>query len=485
VNGSKQPRLTAVVVDDPLLTWQRTVLEALEHSGLPIGISAMPSHRQRRSLAVRAYARLDRWPSPVDRAEAGAAVSADADVVLDLTAAGAAAKAAKSTPTMFLHPRALDEDAMLAALAAGRQVFHIEVRIKTADGERCAGTSTVALTRYSARRSAERVRERAAALTVRALERFGSRDGWPDAEPGGSPAGERAASPAVARLVAGAAGAAAVLRLTRVDWRVAYGTAPSDQPFAIPHDLRRVPAPPGRFYADPFLARTTDGDFLFVEDFDLALGRAAISVVDLSTGEARRALTAEHHLSYPIVFEVDGAWYMLPEQAESGRVVLLRCERFPDRWVTDTVLLDGVRAYDPTLFWDGELWWLFCAMGTGSACIDDELHVWYADTLRGPFTPHPANPVVSNVVGARPAGRIVRDDGRLIRPAQDGSGEYGRAIVVNEILALTPTEYRERPVSTLTAHDLGAAGIHTMDVAGDLAVIDTKHRVVRGFSRSR
>jgi hypothetical protein len=484
MNGSERPKIIAVVVDDPLLPWQRTVLESLERSGSPIRISALPAPPQRRSVAVRTYARLDRWPSSVDRTEGETAVSADPDVVLDLTAAGTAADAVTAAPTMFLYPRALDEDAMLAELAAGRQVFRIEVRVKAATGERCAVASTVALTRYSARRSAERIRERAAALVIRALDRFGSADRWADAEPAGSPTVRRAASPGVARLVAGAAGAAAVLRLTRVDWRVAYGTAASE-PFAIPHDLRYVPAPPGRFYADPFLARTADGTFLFVEDFDLGLGRAAISVVDLATGEVRRALTAEHHLSYPIVFEVDGTWYMLPEQAESGRVVLHRCEQFPDRWVTDTVLLDGVRAYDPTLFWDGDLWWLFCAMGTGSASSDDELHVWYAGTLRGPFTPHPANPVVSNVIGARPAGRIVRDNGRLLRPAQDGSGEYGRAIVVNEILALTPTDYRERPVSTLTAERLGAAGIHTMDVAGDLAVIDTKHRVLRGVPRSR
>ena len=485
MNGSDRPRLTAVVVDDPLLPWQRTVLEALERAGLPISISATPSHRQPRSLAVRTYARLDRWPSAVERADGVTAVPADPDVVLDLTSAGSTAETLTSTPTVFLHPRELDEDAMLAELAAGRQVFRIEVRVKTVAGERCAAASTVALTRYSARRSAERIRERAAALVVRALDRFDTRDGWPDAEPAASPTIHRAASPAVARLVAGAVGAAAVLRLTRVDWRVAYGTVASDQPFEVPHDLRQVPAPPGRFYADPFFARTTEGTFLFVEDFDLGLGRAAISVIDLSTGEARRAVTAEHHLSYPIVFEVDGAWYMLPEQAESGRVVLLRCEQLPDRWVADTVLLDGVRAYDPTLFWDGDLWWLFCAMGTGSGSLDDELHVWYSATLRGPFVPHPANPVVSNVVGARPAGRIVRDNGRLLRPAQDGSGEYGRAIVVNEILALSPTEYREQPVSTLTAHDLGAAGIHTIDVAGDLAVIDTKHRVLRGFGRRR
>ena len=161
MSGSDRPRLTAVVVDDPLLPWQRTVLEALERSGLTISVSARPSNRQPRSLAVRTYARLDRWPSSVDRADGVTAVSADPDLVLDLTAAGTTSEAVTSTPTMFLHPRALDEDAMLAELAAGRQVFRIEVRVKTAAGERCAATSTVALTRYSARRSAERIRERA------------------------------------------------------------------------------------------------------------------------------------------------------------------------------------------------------------------------------------------------------------------------------------------------------------------------------------
>lgn len=476
--------MIAVLVDDPLLPWQRAVLDALRRAELEIGVSTLPSHQPGRSLVVRAYAKLDRWTSSVEPAE-GHAASVDPELVLDLTSAGAETETSASSPTMFLHPRALDEDAMLAELTAGRQVFRLEVRLKTDAGERCATTSVVALTRYSARRSAERVRERAAALIVRAVERYGARDAWAEVEPAAAPTFPRATSRSVIRLVAGAAVTAAALKRTRVDWRVAYGTPVPGRPFAVPHNLRYVPSPPGRFYADPFLATTTDGAFLFVEDFDLDLGRAGISVVDVTTGEARSVLTAEHHLSYPFVFEVDGTWYMLPEQATTGRVELFRCEQFPDRWVTDTVLLDGVRAYDATLFWDGDRWWLFSAMGTGSACIDDELHVWHAASFRGPFTPHTANPVVSNVVGSRPAGRLMRHEGRLFRPAQDGSGEYGRAIVVNEILALTPTEYRERPVSTITADELGADGIHTLDVVGDLAAIDTKHRVPRSFGRRR
>jgi hypothetical protein len=179
------------------------------------------------------------------------------------------------------------------------------------------------------------------------------------------------------------------------------------------------------------------------------------------------------------VLEVDGTWYMTPEAAESRRVVLHRCTRFPDRWEPDAVLLDGVAAYDPTLVHRDGLWWLFFAAGTPGSAADDELHVWFSPSLRGPFEPHPANPVRSTVRGARPGGRILESGGRLLRPGQDGSREYGGEIVLFEIERLTTSEYRERPVRTLGPSALGAEGLHTIDSGGGLVVVDTKHRVPR------
>lgn len=482
--------IAAVFVDDPLPPWQHSVLEALGSAGLRLRISRAPSQRRVPGLVVRAYRRLDRWPSLTPGAS-GASAQADSeplvgvDFAIDLTATRVSREIETPTPILFLEPRELDEEAVLVELTAGHRTLGLEVRVRSGDSEHRAAESVVALTRFSARRSAERIRERAATLMVRALERLRSGSGLEAAEPEVLLRRRSPSAAAVARLLGEAAAAAAMLRLTRVDWRVAYGTAVPGEPFTVPHALREVSPPPGRFYADPFLAHSAVGTFLFVEDFDLRLGRAAISVVDLSTGEARPAVSADHHLSYPFVFEADGTWYMLPETAEADEIVLLRCETFPDRWTRDTVLLDGVRAYDPTLLRHDGLWWLFFAAGTEDSRADDELHLWFGQSLHGPFAPHPANPVVSSVVGSSPAGRIVHAGGRLLRPGQDGSREYGGAIVVNEILSLTTTDYREQPFMSLGARELGALGIHTIDTAGDLVVIDTKHRVLRSLHRRR
>jgi hypothetical protein len=246
----------------------------------------------------------------------------------------------------------------------------------------------------------------------------------------------------------------------------------------VPSSWRSIAAPGGHFYADPFVVVRDETTFVFVEDFDRALGRASISVVDPVAGGGTPILTADHHLSYPFVFADEGSWYLVPESAAAREVVLHRCDRFPDRWSRDTVLLEGIEAYDPTLLQHEGRWWLFFASGTPGA-PDDELHVWHADALRGPYRPHPGNPVVSTVAGARPAGRIAVAGSRMLRPGQDGSREYGGAIVVNEIDELTPSAYREHVVSRIDGGVVGAPGTHTWNRVGDIVVVDTKHRAVR------
>ena len=74
---------------------------------------------------------------------------------------------------------------------------------------------------------------------------------------------------------------------------------------------------------------------------------------------------------------------------------------------------------------------------------------FHAPSLEGPWHPHPRNPIVSDVRGARPAGPFIHDGDRLLRPAQDCSGRYGRAVVFKEVLELSPTDYREVEVARL------------------------------------
>ena len=73
----------------------------------------------------------------------------------------------------------------------------------------------------------------------------------------------------------------------------------------------------------------------------------------------------------------------------------------------------------------------------------DECYLYGADTPLGPWTPHPGNPIKSDVRSSRPAGRMIRWEGGLYRPTQDCSRRYGHAVAVQKVLELTPHTYRE------------------------------------------
>src|SRR5437867_10594098 len=137
--------------------------------------------------------------------------------------------------------------------------------------------------------------------------------------------------------------------------------------------------------------------------------------------------------------------------------------------------MEGVSAADPTLLLHDRLWWLFTTIKEyEGASHDDELFLFYAESpITRNWTPHPENPVISDVRRARPAGRILVKDGRLLRPAQDSSWTYGYGLNLQEIVTLTPTEYEERTVSTLGPHwDSRIEGVHSLAHDGALTIVD-------------
>jgi len=136
----------------------------------------------------------------------------------------------------------------------------------------------------------------------------------------------------------------------------------------------------------------------------------------------------------------------------------------------------GVAALDPTLVHHDGRWWLFF---TERSAALTELHLWWADDALGPWTPHSSNPVKTDVRSARPAGTPFVVDGRLYRPAQDCSDEYGGAVVVHEVELITPERYHERAVNVLRPGRGWAyqRGLHTVSAFGDHLLVDAKRRV--------
>ena len=202
-----------------------------------------------------------------------------------------------------------------------------------------------------------------------------------------------------------------------------------------------------------------------MEDYSLAESRGVISVLEADSlggwSHPRCVLRREHHLSYPFIFRHDHVTYMLPETGVTGRVELYRAVNFPETWVLDRVLLEGLTAVDTTLHAEGGVLWLFANVIEGPA-HPGELCLYWSTSLEGPWHPHPANPVVSDMGTARPAGALFRCGDELIRPGQDCSRRYGEAVVLNRVDVLSTDEYRETPVGRIAPDWLpGLVGTHT------------------------
>jgi len=270
----------------------------------------------------------------------------------------------------------------------------------------------------------------------------------------------------------------------RVGWRFVDGAAGVTDLLRLPDGgWRTLPDDGLHFYADPFPIVIEGRTHLFVEDFDHRVGRGVISVVELDErgplGTPRPVLEHDAHLSYPMVLATDGEIWMIPETSGAGRVELHRAVAFPDKWVLEAVLLDDVVASDVTAFRHGDRWWLMATVHTGGS-FSDALHVWHAPSLRGPWTAHAGNPVVLDVVSARPAGHVVHRGGRLLRPAQDGSTGYGGALTLAEIARLDPSTFEQRLVARISPGPLWPGSrLHTLNRAGRLEVIDGSARSPR------
>jgi hypothetical protein len=232
-----------------------------------------------------------------------------------------------------------------------------------------------------------------------------------------------------------------------------------------------------RYWADPCVVQRADRYHVFIEEKLYATGRGRIVclTLDLQGNLLSDQLVLErpYHLSYPFIFEYRGETYMLPETAANRTLELYRSTRFPDQWQLAKTLMSNIYAVDATLLEHNNKWWLFANIRAGGASSLDALHLFYADDLQAEkWTPHPRNPVVRDIRSARPAGRIFRRDGVLIRPSQDSSRRYGYALKFNRILKLDEFDYEEMTEAEFRPQGENILATHTFNQAGELTVID-------------
>jgi hypothetical protein len=226
---------------------------------------------------------------------------------------------------------------------------------------------------------------------------------------------------------------------------------------------------PAAFVADPFMVQADGGWAMFFEVLNRENERGEIGLATSADGlewAYRQIVLAEpFHLSYPYVFEWDGEHYMIPETLGAGAVRLYKAAEFPTRWTLVGTLVEAGCA-DPSIFRFQDRWWMFAC---STPYRHDTLRLYYSDELEGAWIEHPASPIVEgDRHTARPGGRVLVLDDRIIRFAQDCVPRYGTQVRAFEISELTVDGYVEResqggPVLTASGSGWNGLGMHHVD----------------------
>jgi hypothetical protein len=260
---------------------------------------------------------------------------------------------------------------------------------------------------------------------------------------------------------------------------------PAAAPVLTRDDVSDVPA---SYVADPFLLRSRGRWHMFFEVYNWRARKGEFGLATSDDGLRWRyeqiVLAEEFHLSYPYVFEWAGEHWLVPESFQAQSVRLYRADPFPLRWSYAATLIEAPYIVDASPFRFGGRWWLFADASPSHG--HDTLRLYGADELTGPWVEHPASPVVAGDPGrARPAGRVLVDEGRVIRLAQDCSQAYGSSVRAFEVTELAETGYAERelepsPLLAGSGSGWNAGGMHHLDAqrlpaGGWLAAVDGWH----------
>ena len=212
-------------------------------------------------------------------------------------------------------------------------------------------------------------------------------------------------------------------------------------PIVSEHDLAAFG---GTMAADPFAIQVDGTWFLFFEMVTVHSPHAVIAAARsrnlVDWEQLGPVLAPGHHLSYPFVFEHDGDIFMMPESKKAREVTIYRAVDFPRRWKAERTILRG-RYFDASMVRHEGRYWLF--VGWWSYW----LRLFHAPHPLGPWTPH-AWPFVRGHArdAARPGGRPIVLDDKLIRFGQDNLLHYGHRLGAWHVTTMTPLWYAEEPL---------------------------------------
>ncbi len=247
--------------------------------------------------------------------------------------------------------------------------------------------------------------------------------------------------------------------------------------------FKRINIPNNEFWADPFIIEHDGRSIIYFERVKYKEGKGTIDAVELDkngrlVGKPIGVLNLDYHLSYPFIFREDDDFYMVPESGQNRTIDLYKCTNFPFSFEFQKTLIANIHAVDSTIVKHNNKFWLFCNVAESEGMSTyDELFLYFSESLEDEWQPHPLNPIVSDSRKARPAGAIIIENNRLIRPSQICNPVYGYGVQFNEILTLTENDYKEVTLDKIEPlWKANITGVHTFNSSKNWQIIDVAKR---------
>lgn len=228
-----------------------------------------------------------------------------------------------------------------------------------------------------------------------------------------------------------------------------------------------------RWFADPFIVSEDENTFtIFVETYYFDVRKGALGVIvaekiGFRLLSYKDILVLPTHLSFPCYYYENGDLYVYPENSKSGSNSLYRYDN-----QSGGLFKIGVQAdypwTDAAIITDDHKWITTTYSGD---CNGNICHVFFYDDKLNKYNYKHDIQFSENI--ARGAGLPFKtEDGRLIRPAQNCNGGYGRGLVFQEVI-IDGDRMTLKEINRLYPNDKKYnIGLHTYNRFGNVAIVD-------------
>lgn len=244
------------------------------------------------------------------------------------------------------------------------------------------------------------------------------------------------------------------------------------------------------WYADPIAAEINGKEYLFAEAYDRFRQKGFIAAFSLELtkdgircSEPRKVVEEAFHLSFPVIFQHQGQYYMMPESSADQSLRFYKMGSTPFEWelVRRIPMEDSV---DTVVIPTEEGYYFLNTQEHPVETLRGKLKLYFArDFLTDELTELSVLPEPNDyVLTKRNGGPAYEAEGQLFRVSQTSTEKiYGYSYSLYRVLELSKNAYREELVRTVEPKDLQFApcradveiyGTHTYSRTNRVEAVD-------------